>query len=196
MTPNRKATPFRGYWWVLVFFNNANHPNIMLNEPYCHTSLAEPMSLVIYTISPEVSSIKTNNAFFSDKVIQVFNHLTRPRVASNRIRKYARKQTRQTRIEFTFRESPLSAHCPTTGKSATHEFFWYVLFFAWFIDIISVEVAVSLSLSWSFHEKLFVHIHIPRKNISGRKRKKTKQNNLIVDPLYLIIDSSESFFFS
>ena len=49
-------------------------------------------------------------------------HLTRLRVASNRIRKYARKQTRQTRIEFTFRESPLSAHCTTIGKFATHEF--------------------------------------------------------------------------
>ena len=46
-------------------------------------------------------------------------HLTRLRVASNRIRKYARKQTR---TEFTFRESPLSAHCTTIGKSATHEF--------------------------------------------------------------------------
>ena len=47
----------------------------MLNEPYCHTSLAEPMSLDIYTVSREASPMKTNNAFFSNKVIQVFKPL-------------------------------------------------------------------------------------------------------------------------
>ena len=95
----------------------------MLNEPYCHTSLAEPMSLDIYTVSREASPIKTNNAFFLViKSSRFSSHLTRLRVASNRIRKYARKQTKQTRIEVTFRESPLSAHCPTIGKSATHHF--------------------------------------------------------------------------
>ena len=96
----------------------------MLNQPNCHTSLAEQMLLDIYTVLREASQMKTNNAFslLVIKLSRFSSHLTRLRVASNRIRKSASKQTRQTRIEFTFREPPLSAHCPTIGKSATHEF--------------------------------------------------------------------------
>ena len=84
------------------------------------------MLLDIYTVMREASQIKTNNAFSAlvIKLSRFSSHLTILRVASNCISKYASKQTRQTRIEFTFRESPLSAHCPhvTIGKSATHEF--------------------------------------------------------------------------
>ena len=47
----------------------------MLNQPNFHTSLAEQMLLDIYTVSREASPIKTNNAFFSNKVIQVFKPL-------------------------------------------------------------------------------------------------------------------------
>ena len=95
----------------------------MLNQPYCHTSLAVQMLLDIYTVLPEASQMKTNNAFsvLVIKLSRFSSHLTRLGVAYNRIRRYARKQTRQTGIEFTFRESS-SAHCLTTGKSATHEF--------------------------------------------------------------------------
>ena len=72
----------------------------------------------------EASQMKTNNAFsvLVIKLSRFSSHLTRLRVASNCISKYASKQTRQTRIELTFRESPLSAHCPTIGKSATCQF--------------------------------------------------------------------------
>ena len=96
----------------------------MLNQPYCHTSLVVQMLLDIYTVLREASQMKTNNAFsvLVIKLSRFSSHLTRLRVASNRIRKYASKQTRQTGIEFTFRESPLSAHCRTIGKSATREF--------------------------------------------------------------------------
>ena len=126
MTLNRKATPFRDYSYVLVFFKKANHPNMMLNQPNCPTSLEEKMLLYIYAVLREASQMKTNNAFsvLVIKLSRFSSHLTRLRVASNRTRKYVSKQTRQTRIELTFRESPLSAHCPhvTIGKSATHQF--------------------------------------------------------------------------
>ena len=149
----------------------------MLNQPYCHTSLVVQMLLDIYTVLREASQMKTNNAFsvLVIKLSRFSSHLTRLRVASNRIRKYASKQTRQTGIEFTFRESPLSAHCPTTGKSATHEFvdifYFHLILGDYFYRGCSLAIA-----GLTFPRKTFVHIHIPRKNISGRKRKnKTKQ---------------------
>ena len=128
------------------------------------------MLLDIYTVLRGPSQMKTNNAFsvLLIKLSRFSSHLTRLRVASNCIRKYVSKQTRQTRIEFTFRESPLSAHCPhmTIGKSATHQF---------------VDTCRGCSLAIAglkFPRKTFVHIHIPRKNISGRKRKNKRKQTI------------------
>ena len=96
----------------------------MLNELHCHTSLAEEVMLDTYTVLCEASHIRTNKSsvLLGLRLSRFSSHLSRLRVASNRIRKYASKQTRQTRIEFTFREVPLSPYCPTIGKSATYQF--------------------------------------------------------------------------
>ena len=160
----------------------------MLNQPNCHTSLAEEMLLDIYTVLLEASQMKTNNAFsvLVIKLSRFSSHLTRLGVAYNRIRRYARKQTRQTGIEFTFRESS-SAHCLTTGKSATMSLLIYFVFHLILGDYFYRGCSLAIA-GLKFPRKMFVHIHIPRKNISGRKRKKqNKTNNLLVLTLYILL---------
>ena len=165
----------------------------MLNEPYCHQSLAEPMLLDIYTVMREASQIKTNNAFSAlvIKLSRFSSHLTILRVASNCISKYASKQTRQTRIEFTFRESPLSAHCPhvTIGKSATHQF---VDTFYFRSDSLTFLQRLQSGYRWlEVSTKNFCTYSNSKKKSLEEKGKQNKQFDS-VGPFHLIIDSSAS----
>ena len=115
-----------------------------------------------------------NKAFFSNKVSRFSSHLTRLRVASNCISKYASKQTRQTRIEFTLRESPLSSHCPTIRKSATHEFVDMFYFSPDSLILFSFRGCSLAIAELKFPRKTFVHIHISKKKYLGKKEGKNK----------------------
>ena len=160
----------------------------MLNQPNCHTSLAEQLLLDIYTVLREASQMKTNNGF-SLLVIMLSrfsSHLTRLRVASNRIRKSASKQTRQTRIEFTFRESPLSAHCPTIGKSATHEFV-DIFYFSPDSGRLFLQRLQSGYRWFEVSTKNFcTYSHSKKKYLWKEKEKQNKTNNLIVLTLFIL----------